>query len=382
MAGSQQLKSDKKMPDRWYDFNRVAGYRRRFASLLGLATRTRMANYLRNAIEYRARCVSLSSLPTKVIVDTTNVCNLRCPLCVTGAGLTTQRLGYMKLETFKSFFAQVKDQVLFVNLFNWGEPFLSPHIFKIIDAIKESGAISHVHSNFNLKKAGLAEKIAESNLTSLVVSIDGASSETYRTYRRRGDFDLVMDNVRRFTARRKELGKVFPEIVWKLIVHRHNEHELGKAEAMARAVGVDRLELTPIWADRKPGTSDKPRQDEWAKEWLPVAHPEFRFDSRKEPLFETACPFLWKDPVINVDGTVSPCAFVSGPECAFGDLKTSTFREIWNNDVYRYSRSLFSRHAYGGPRVGSACDSCTLYRQIEGRQRQVVEEPPVEAAAA
>ncbi|HSE76785.1 MAG TPA: radical SAM protein, partial [Alphaproteobacteria bacterium] len=257
---------------------------------LGLMTFKRVVNFLRNAIEYRFRRARLSSLPPKVIVDTTNVCNLRCPLCMTGAGLSTQRLGYMKFDTFNRFFDQVKDRVLLVNLFNWGEPFLSPHVFRIIDAIKESGAISHIHSNFSLKKEGLAEKIAESNLTSLVLSIDGASSETYQTYRKRGDFDLVINNVRRFIARRRQLGKKFPEIVWKFIVHKHNEHELSKAEAMAQACGVDKFQLTPIWADLAPGVSDKPRQDQWADEWLPVKETDFRFDTRKEPLFETACP--------------------------------------------------------------------------------------------
>jgi radical SAM protein with 4Fe4S-binding SPASM domain len=181
----------------------------------------------------------------------------------------------------------------------------------------------------------------------------------------RGDFHIVMDNVQRLVARRRKLGKKLPEIVWKFIVHKHNEHELDKAEAMAEACGVDKLQLTPIWADLTPGVSDRPRQDRWAEEWLPVRETEFRFDTRKEPLFETACPFLWQDPVINIDGTVSPCCFVNDPKFAFGDLKKNTFQEIWNNDLYRYSRSLFSKRPYRGPKVRSVCDSCTLYRQVK-----------------
>jgi radical SAM protein with 4Fe4S-binding SPASM domain len=264
--------------------------------------------------------------------------------------------------------------VCFGNLFNWGEPFLNPDIFKIIDEIYKSGAISHVHTNFSLKKQGLAEAIAASKLTSLVLSIDGASEETYLTYRRRGDWGLVQANIRKFVQRRRALGKKAPEIVWKFIVHKHNEHEVDGAVEMARASGVDKLQLTAMWADLQPGVNDPSRQDQWAEEWLPVQRTEFRFDTRKQPLFDHACPFLWQDPVINIDGTVSPCCFVNNSKYNFGDLKKNTFAEIWNNDKYRYSRSLFSTERYDGPRVRSVCETCTLYRQVDKPSAPVPEQ--------
>ncbi len=97
---------------------------------------------------------------------------------------------------------------------------------------------------------------------------------------------------------------------------------------------------------------------------MPVKRTEFAFETRKTPLFDYVCPFLWSDPVVNADGSVAPCCFVNDAKHNFGDLNTHTFEEIWNNDLYRYSRSLFTDEEYDGPPVESVCDECTLYRQV------------------
>ncbi len=77
--------------------------------------------------------------------------------------------------------------MLFVNLYNWGESCLNPAIFAIIEYVRESGAISHVHSSLNLSNGETIDRIAESDLTTLVMSVDGARDETYSTYRKKGD---------------------------------------------------------------------------------------------------------------------------------------------------------------------------------------------------
>lgn len=178
-------------------------------------------------------------------------------------------------------------------------------------------------------------------------------------------------------AHRSRRGGKGPELVWKFIVHRKNEHEVERIPEVARASGVDRLQLTFMWADLSPGVDAPAEKERWAAEWMPVRHTEFAFDARRKPLFDRPCHFLWQDPVVNVDGTVLPCCFLHAPEHNFGDLKTQSFEEIWNNDIYRYSRSLFSDEPYVGPPVKSPCTTCTLFRQ-----RRPVAVQPSEARAA
>ena len=75
------------------------------------------------------------------------------------------------------------------------------------------------------------------------MSLDGASGETYETYRRRGKFDLVCDNLRRIVLEKQRLGQTYPLTTWQFLVFRFNEHEQEKARAMVAEMGVDRIEF-------------------------------------------------------------------------------------------------------------------------------------------
>jgi radical SAM protein with 4Fe4S-binding SPASM domain len=352
------------MANSWNNFDKIGNIRRRISIFTRLTTKKRVVNYLKNNLEYRNRTIELASIPIRITIDPSNICNLQCPLCATGAGILDQKKGFMQYEMFTKIYNQVEKEIVLVNLFNWGEPLLNPEVFKIIDEIYKSGAISNIHSNFCIKKSNVVKKLAQSKLTFLVLSIDGATNSSYETYRKGGNFKFVLRNVTKLVKKRRELEKQLPEIIWKFIVHKHNEHEIDDAKRLAAVSGVDRIKFTPILADLQPIFSTRTRQERWTEDWLPVYRTDFRFDSMKKPLYETACYFLWQEPVINVDGTVSPCCFIHDSKNIFGDLNKNSFKEIWNNDLFKYSRSLFSKQdCKSPPTIRSICDSCTLFRR-------------------
>lgn len=333
-------------------------------AMLRLATPKRVWNLVKNRLEFRRLSMRVSSVPVKLTVDITNICNLKCPLCSTGSGALKQSKANMPLELFQEIYRPVADRVAIVNLFNWGEAFLNREVFDIIDEVHAHRAWSGIHSNLSLKNWDMIEKIGSSNLSTLVLSIDGATQDTYRTYRWGGDLDLVKRNIRTIVETRKRTGKNTPEINWKFIVNKKNEHELDLAVDVAEELGVDSISFTPIYlADFRPGTEDNEFDENVAEEWLPVEHEQFVFESKDPPLYDGPCPHLWESPVINADGTIAPCCFINDSKYIFGDLKEESFETIWNNDRYRYSRSLFSEEKYDGPEMSSVCDSCRIYKQ-------------------
>jgi radical SAM protein with 4Fe4S-binding SPASM domain len=46
------------------------------------------------------------------------------------------------------------------------------------------------------------------------------------------------------------------------------------------------------------------------------------------------CWRLWHDPVITWDGAVVPCCFDKDAQHKLGDLKSQSFKEIWQHAVY------------------------------------------------
>ena len=78
----------------------------------------------------------------------------------------------------------------------------------------------------------------------------------------------------------------------------------------------------------------------------------------------TPCNQLFKSTVINYDGKVTPCCWVTNKENVWGDLTKETFEKIWHNDKYKYSRSLFNNIDYKGDVKNTVCTKCDIYKRL------------------
>ncbi len=299
--------------------------------------------------------------PRTITIDPLARCNLRCPLCPTGRGHPTSAgKGILSLTLYCKILDQLP-KLRTLLLSNWGEPLLHPQIEEIIGIASRRGIAVHAHSHLSLKKDdAFFERLIDSGLTSLWVSIDGASEETYAHYRVGGDFGLAIANLERLAKlKRRHLSKT-PRIVWKFIVHRHNEHEVEEARRMARELGVE-FTTAPIGlADDLVDYAIGESLEERRREWLPDAA------AARAPIHEGRCTQLFESPVISPAGDVMPCSYATHPGNAFGNLERSSFDEIWSNASYRYSRSLFVRPR--SPRAQSdvkrnLCTDCPNFRK-------------------
>jgi hypothetical protein len=87
-----------------------------------------------------------------------------------------------------------------------------------------------------------------SGIDEVTFSIDGATPESYVKYRRRGDFDKAIRNLRFAADEKRASERDIPFINWRYILFTHNDSdaEMQRAREMAAEIGVDRLcwELT------------------------------------------------------------------------------------------------------------------------------------------
>ena len=91
----------------------------------------------------------------------------------------------------------------------------------------------------NLSMPINADALVASGLNRLVAAIDGGSAGTYARYRRGGNFDLVLDNLRA----RRDQSSLEPWLVWEYLAFEHNVHEIGVAARLARELGVDQFSV-------------------------------------------------------------------------------------------------------------------------------------------
>lgn len=238
----------------------------------------------------------------------------------------------------------------------------------MIEYAERKNIFVSVHSNLSLKLNDEAlRKIINSGLDELIVSVDGASQETYSQYRIGGDFELVISNIMKLVEMKKQLKSEKPDITWKLIVNKYNENEIEKAEDMADRLGVS-FHLGQIGlGDDLPDFDFDDAVDARKEKWLPLNSKYVREIYRGKyslPLYENICGHLFCSPVVNPDGKVTPCCYATDEQNVFGDLLTESFDNIWNNHMYRSSRNLFVPFLKKISKVETICMRCNNYMNI------------------
>ncbi len=324
-----------------------------------------LQNKISDMLRYNFKVDTLTPrLPRAAVIDPINICNLDCPLCAS----KTQNYdkGKMSFETFKIVLDKIPSLRVLV-LFNWGEPLLNPEIFQIIKESASRNIYTITHSNFSLKqKYEFFERLVRSGLHQLVISIDGASQETYEKYRIKGRFDWVIENIKHTVTAKKYLRKRDPKIIWKFLVNKYNEHEIDKAKSLARELGVEIIFDKMGLADDLPDISFPGTLEERKNLWLPKNQNfilDYYKNGNKLPINDKPCYQLFSSIVVNPDGKVTPCCWVTNKENVWGDLKFQSIQEIWHGENYKYSRSLFNALQYSGSVKKNICTKCDIFKR-------------------
>ena len=121
------------------------------SSILAHSTPRRLFNLALTEAEFRLRRTSVHGRPYVLVIDPTNVCNLRCPLCPTGLMQRGRKAGMIPWETFTAVVDQAAPWAYKVNLFNWGEPLLHTHLFEMIRYAKSKNLGTSMSSNMSIQ---------------------------------------------------------------------------------------------------------------------------------------------------------------------------------------------------------------------------------------
>jgi MoaA/NifB/PqqE/SkfB family radical SAM enzyme len=330
---------------------------------LEYGTLRKLRNFYAVRRDYRGKRAQVTSRPYTVRVDPSTACNLRCPLCPTGAGEIDRTRAFMPLDTFEKVLNEFAADAFVVHLWVWGEPLLHPDLWRMVAAADAHGVGTEISTNLSLKLSDeQIDRLITAGLTWLIVSADGATPESYARYRRGGNFELVLSNMRRFIARKKALGSRTPFVEWQFVPLKHNEQEIGAVKRLAKQVGVDGLRFKPARVDKIDNltfVSEVP--DTLMQQWMP-SDPKLRHTIHGDPgsYHSFHCPFLWTSVTIHPDGALAPCCETSSRQHDVGRFDQVPFTEVWNNRAYVASRAV----ALGQPTAGSgalACQNCKVF---------------------
>ncbi len=302
----------------------------------------RLVNLFKINLSKQLKLTKVFGFPPTIMVEPTNICNLKCPLCPTGAGLIKRAKGFMKFDDFKKIIDEMGNYAIHIRMWNWGEPLLNKDVFDMISYAKKKKIFVNLSTNSNFLTQEIAGRLIDSELDELIISLDGASEKTYKKYRKNGNFSDVINSIQFLVREKKRLNKKIPYIKLQFIIMKHNEHEIDKIKFLAQKIGVDELAFKTVGIMNYFSKED-------IRKYLPRNKKYSRYEIQKEGVkpkvkVKNQCDFIWEEIVINWDGSVVPCCFDMNNLFVFGNVFQNPIKEIWKGQKYTDFRKMILNH--------------------------------------
>lgn len=333
-------------------------------------------NRVHQMYEYIVGVDEAKSIPTIVYLEPTTLCNLKCPACPTGEGLTTLRES-SDFEVIRSYADSLEDYVLQWYLFNWGEPLLNKQSRQIIEYLSSKSFYVKLSSNFSVPlKDELIEALAQASNFEIRIDLDGSTADEHQSYRRGSKFELVIDNSRRLSQAIKRSSSGSPAVIVGTLDFNLKESSKTAIQEFAEELGFShKIYSSPFQKDQSPPID--------LTHYLPTF----------------GCSWLQSVLAVSPSGnSIAPCCGVWDPRyfdaCTSGEtlpdaaVKTwqsvdkyqerrnqSNQRRLWSRDNFEEWMQLNARQEKGmllqqTSLTGDICENCTMggaYQQQLGR---------------
>lgn len=288
---------------------------------------------------YRRRQFYCNFFPSRLWIEPTSLCNLRCIMCL-NKELNRRQHGYMDLDLYKKIIDECSGKIYDIYLHHRGESLLNPDLFEMIKYAKENRIYTRLHTNGTLLNKEMAEEVIESGLDFLSFSFDGYDKETYESIRIGGRFEMVLGNIINFLRLKRYLHSKKPYTVLTVIEFpdKKGELKLHKEEFMKRFRGLPldsiRIRAPHNWAG---GYKNRYNTHRILKSFIP-------------------CTFLWYSLTILWDGTILPCPQDFFGRLRLGNIKDGSLQEFWNGKIEMELRKKMWEKSYKELEPCNNCD--------------------------
>ena len=318
-----------------------------------MSTRKHINDFL-SSVSGLFKLTRVLNRPSRMVVEPTNYCNLSCPLCPTGSKTLEAPKGYMDLDKYKALVDELKDCLRNIEFCGYGEPLLNQNIDKMISHAVGYGIHTMLVTNGQLlRKNNWAEKLVDSGLNKIKISLDGLSQETLSKYRVNASFDELMEGIQKINEAKERRNTKFPIILLQFIVMRHNEHEVPLLKDFGKKLKA-KIKLKTLCT----------KQIYQASEFLPKDQKYSRYDfNESKKVLDSkikqpdVCVMAWTWAHVNWDGSVVPCCKDPHRKHEIGNtFAVGSFLDIWNSPAYvKFRKELLCNR-----KKLFACKNCVL----------------------
>jgi radical SAM protein with 4Fe4S-binding SPASM domain len=305
------------------------------------------------------RIVKNLNSPINFNLIVTRVCNADCIHCCANANKDD---AYLSLENLKKVLKIAEDNSVFYFVVTGGEPLMYKHIWDLLDLTKDKFGIL-MNTNGTLITKEVAEKLANYNLASVHISLDGPNQEIYR--KQRGDttdFSTVLNGI-------TNLVDAGVKVTTKMVLTKINVDYIEDVIKLSCKLGVSKLSLAwfkPVGRGFNNEDSLMMPSEKVKEVSKQLYNLKEKYSSKINISFDDSqCfPFLTNemeeikyrklcgDYFFRVDytGDVFPCPFI---ETKIGNIFEDPIKKIWNNPLVQSQRD-----ASFGEKLNGVCKTC------------------------
>lgn len=290
--------------------------------------------------------------PVHMQIGLTNRCNHRCIFCFGGhAGNTERRYDEINLDALLNALQQARKHGLkAVTLVGLGEPLLYSKIDMLLRSLRELDIKVGIFTNGVLLNERRREFVNE-YATFVRFSVNGSNSQEHEIiHQKKGDFPVVVENIKKLVAMRRHGRTHLPTIGVQMVFCQQNYRSMVEATKMWKEIGVDYFELKPLvmpeYATQIKLDPVKNKEEirllmqeaeTFQSETFSV-YAKYNMYEDTMDKFEKGVVRTYKKcfgqsvaSVIHEDGSVKVCNGLYGHPVSIGNIYESSFEDIWTS---------------------------------------------------
>jgi radical SAM protein with 4Fe4S-binding SPASM domain len=277
-----------------------------------------------------------TDFPIHLDIETTNICNLRCPMCPRTIMLANESfsdLGFMTKEDYAKIIDEGSEHGLKSIKLNYlGEPLSHPDVVWQVQYAKDRGILDvMMNSNASLLTKQMGEDLLLAGLDNMFVSFDAIDPEDFAIQRTGTSIGKVIDNLYEFTLKRNAIRPscqirvsmvMYKDPKWKQQFDAMKVMWQRHVDALGYGYYIDRDINSPVFYKKVEG-------------------------------FYCAQPF--QRMFLKFNGNVTICCVDDKDETIVGNWREESLNSIWRNEKYQEIRN---KHATGNYHDIEMCRKC------------------------
>ena len=310
-----------------------------------------LKNFLRGSIrifklsrDYKMGKIKLDNLPTRLWIEPTNSCNLKCVMCP--QRLNKSKKGFMDFEVYKKIINEAKDFAIDINLFLGGESFMHPKIIEMIKYAKDNGLRVRFESNATLLTKKLSEEIIKNKVDFISFSFDGYTKEEYERIRVNANYEKTLSNILNFLKIKRSMKSKYPYTLIQIIEIKTPKgiNKKIKEKFLQKFYGLPLNGFSIVKPHRFGGQIEEN-----------VTGSKYAYTDDKIVKYNP-CPYLWMSMNILWDGWVVPCCIDQFGKYKIGNVKNESLKSMWNNKKMIHIREKLISKKYNELPLCKNCD--------------------------